>query len=544
MKKNLLWKIAKTVVFILVVGLVYWFKLPPINLRSTAFYGFIIDILIAFAVVFGIGKIIEFIKESTTKTGGAVNFKPRLPKGLFLKVMLGTVGAVVLVMIVGSVIGSTFFNASRYKELLTYTEGDFSEDVAELSMNQIPVVDRDTASRLGKRKLGEMSDLVSQFEIAENYTQINYKGSPYRVTLLNYGDIIKWFNNRDEGIPAYILVNMTTQETSLVRLTEGIKYSDSEPFFRNTQRALRFKYPTKIFDEVSFEIDENGTPYWIAPTISYRIGIWSGRDINGAVLMNAITGESQWYSLKDIPSWVDQVYISDLVISQLNYNGLYQHGYFNSIFGQKDVLKTTEGYNYIAIGDDVYLYTGMTSVAQDESNVGFVLVNMRTKETKFYRIPGAEEYSAMDSAEGKVQQMNYESTFPILLNIAERPTYFMSLKDSAGLVKMYAFVDVEQYQIVGTGQSVEDAILNYEEELESVGVETVPEKPEEYEDVSGVISEIYSAVKNGNTYYFFKLEGNDTIYNAVISVSEELPFYKAGTLVSFKADGTSVVSIG
>jgi hypothetical protein len=259
--------------------------------------------------------------------------------------------------------------------------------------------------------------------------------------------------------------------------------------------------------------------------------------------MNAVTGESKWYSLEEIPSWVDQVFISDLVISQLNYNGLYQHGYFNSLFGQKDVLKTTEGYNYIAVGDDVYLYTGMTSVAQDESNVGFVLVNMRTKETKFYRIPGAEEYSAMDSAEGKVQQMNYESTFPILLNVAERPTYFMSLKDSAGLVKMYAFVDVEQYQIVGTGQSVEDAILNYEEELESANVETVPEKPKEYKEVSGVISEIYSAVKNGNTYYFFKLEGDETIYNAVITVSEEFPFYKAGESISFKADGGSVVSI-
>ena len=542
MKRNPLWQIVKSVIFILVVGVIYWIKLPPINLRSTQFYGFIIDILIAFAVVFGIGKIIEFIKDSTSKRGNTVNFKPHLPKGLFLKIMLGTIGAVVLVMIVGSVIGSPIFNASRYKGLLTYTEGDFSLDVAELSMNQIPVVDRDTASRLGKRKLGEMSDLVSQFEIAENYTQINYKGSPYRVTLLNYGDIIKWFNNREQGIPAYILVNMTTQETSLVRLSEGIKYSDSEPFLRNTQRALRFKYPTKIFDEVSFEIDDNGTPYWIAPTISYRIGIWSGRDISGAVLMNAVTGESEWYALSDIPSWVDQVFISDLVISQLNYNGLYQHGYWNSIFGQKDVLNTTEGYNYIAIGDDVYLYTGMTSVAQDESNVGFVLVNMRTKETKFYRIPGAEEYSAMDSAEGKVQQMNYESTFPILLNIAERPTYFMSLKDSAGLVKMYAFVDVEQYQIVGTGQSVEDAILNYENELESANVET-QEKPTEYEDVSGVISEIYSAVKNGNTYYYFKLEGNETIYNAVITVSEELPFYKVGTELSFKADGGSVVSI-
>jgi hypothetical protein len=406
-------------------------------------------------------------------------------------------------------------------------------------MNQIPVVDRDTASRLGKRKLGEMSDLVSQFEITENYTQINYKGSPYRVTLLAYGDIIKWLGNRAEGIPAYILVNMTTQETDLVRLSDGIKYSDSEPFMRNTMRALRFKFPTKIFDEVSFEIDEEGTPYWIAPTISYKIGIFSGRDINGAVIMNAITGKAEWFPLSEIPSWVDQVYISDLVINQLNYNGLYQSGFFNSIFGQKGVLQTTEGYNYIAIGDDVYLYTGMTSVAQDESNVGFVLVNMRTKETKFYKVPGAEEYSAMDSAEGKVQQMNYTATFPILLNVADRPTYFMSLKDSAGLVKMYAFVDVEQYQIVGTGQNVTEAKANYEKELKGASVVPEDETGDERITVSGIVEEIDEAVVSGNTCYFIKLQNNPEIYSASITVSEKLVFVDEGETVTFTAEKNS-----
>ncbi|MGN1320795.1 MAG: CvpA family protein, partial [Acutalibacteraceae bacterium] len=330
--------------------------------------------------------------------------------------------------------------------------------------------------------------------------------------------------NNSEGIPAYITVDMTTQETSLVRLDEGIKYSPSEYFMRNLYRYLRFKYPTKIFDNISFEIDENGTPYWVASCVKFKIGIWSGRDINGAVLLNAVTGESKYYSLEEIPSWVDQVYNADMVMQQLIYNGKYRSGYFNSIFGQKGVLQPTDGYNYLAINDDVYLYTGITSVTSDESNVGFVLTNLRTKETKYYAIPGAEEYSAMDSAEGQVQHLKYSATFPLLLNISDRPTYFMSLKDGAGLVKMYAFVDVSQYQIVGTGNTVEEARTDYINKLknENLNIDNTEETI-----VSGIIESVSSAVVEGNTNYYIKLKDDNIIYVAPINLSDKLPFAKS-----------------
>ena len=413
---------------------------------------------------------------------------------------------------------------------------DFTADVAEINRSQIPVVDRDTASRLGQRKLGEMSDLVSQFVIEEDYTQINYKGKPVRVTPLTYGDIIKWFNNQSEGIPAYISVDMTTQETTLVRLEDGIKYSRGEYFFRNLDRYLRFKYPTKIFDNISFEIDENGTPYWVASCVGFKIGIWSGRDIDGAVLLNAVTGESEYYALDDIPSWVDQVYSSEMIMEQLTYNGKYRSGFFNSIFGQQGVLQPTDGYNYLAINDDVYLYTGMTSVTSDESNVGFVLTNLRTKETKFYSIPGAEEYSAMSSAEGQVQHLKYTATFPLLLNISDRPTYFMSLKDAAGLVKMYAFVDVSQYQIVGTGETVDAARADYIAKLkdEDLEVDDAEEKT-----VSGIIERIASAVVNGNTNYYITLENSDTVYIVPVTLSDKLPLAQPGNSIEMSISETA-----
>lgn len=534
--------ILKWLVSLVAIFLTYWFTLPPINVRSRDFWIFVIWSIIIFVVINAFAQVFDFIKANL-KHKIEVSTKTRLDLSALGKPIKYTfifIAVLIVLGVLSSVVGAQIFNAKAYKNLITVSDGDFTKDVAEISRDQIPIVDRDTASRLGQRKLGEMADLVSQFEIEDIYTQINYKDKPVRVTPLMYGDIIKWLNNQKQGVPAYITVDMTTQETTLVRLKEGIKYSDGEYFMRDLNRALRFKYPTKIFGDISFEIDEEGTPYWVASTIGYKIGVWSGTDINGAVLLNAVTGESEFYALEDIPTWVDQVFESDLIIEQLNYNGKYRSGFFNSIFGQRGVLQTTDGYNYLAIDDDVYLYTGMTSVTSDESNVGFVLTNLRTKETKFYEIPGAEEYSAMSSAEGQVQHLNYRSTFPLLLNVSNRPTYFMSLKDAAGLVKMYAFVDVNQYQIVGTGSSVLEAQNDYISKLKNGNIDSDEIKSETAE---GVIEKINAVVIEGNTIYYIKLADNDKIYTAKVTVSDLLPFAEKGQSVALTLNGTTVTKI-
>lgn len=518
--------ISRILISVVLIFLLFYTMLPAINLKDKSFITFII-------ISAGIILVVNFFSYVSTLLNQIGNRSVSFRDGVErpLKYGLIVVGILLLLSVIASVIGIPIFNASRYRDLITITDGDFSTDVAELNMSQIPVVDKDTASRLGSRKLGEMTDLVSQFEIANNYTQINYKGSPYRVTPLTYADPVKWLFNMKKGLPAYIIVDMVTQETNLVWLESGMKYSPGEYFFRNIHRYLRFRYPTKMFDQVSFEIDDNGTPYWVAPTISYKIGWWNGKDINGAVLVNAVTGESAYYPKDQVPQWIDQLYTSDLIITQLDDNGKYQNGFFNSIFGQRNVRRTTYGYNYLAINDDVYLYTGMSSVTADESNIGFVLVNLRTKETKFYTVPGATEYSAMESAKGQVQHLNYTATFPLLLNISNRPTYFLSLKDAAGLVKMYAFVDVEQYQIVGTGQTIDEAKRNYRQALNLEDTEIALESNQE--PVTGTINEIIDVVVSGNTVYYFTLTGNENIYTASITSNEKLPFIKPGDTVTF-----------
>ncbi|MDO4295937.1 MAG: CvpA family protein [bacterium] len=528
------------------VFLLFYSMLPAINFKDK---NFLIFLMISIVLIFIINLPVyvkAFFDSLGQSSATVIGHNPVTGQPIYgkkpkkadsmriarpLKVGFALLAVLVIWMLIATVIGQRIFNAGRYRDLIVMTDGDFSKDVAELQMSQIPVVDKDTASRLGSRKLGEMTELVSQFEIEENYTQINYKGSPYRVTPLAYADPIKWLYNQKKGLPAYITVDMVTQETDLVWLDNGMKYSTSEYFFRNIYRYLRFCYPTKIFEDISFEIDDSGVPYWVAPVVQYRIGWWDGKDISGAVLVNAVTGESEYFAKDEVPNWIDQLYTADLIIEQLDDNGKFQNGFINSIFGQRNVRRTTYGYNYLAMNDDVYLYTGMSSVTADESNIGFVLVNLRTKATTFYAVPGATEYSAMGSAQGQVQHLQYTATFPLLLNVSGRPSYFVSLKDAAGLVKMYAFVDVAQYQLVGTGSTVDEAKRNYQQVLNMEEIEV--ENPADEEQIEGVVAAISDAVVSGNTCYYFMLNGSDTVYVAEISLYERLPFLKAGDRVEF-----------
>ena len=481
----------------------FYVELPALNFHSQEFYLFI---FLCCAVYCGCAVLTSgFRGEGVRGYFGFVRKQCTVPFAVFI----GLLG----VIAVGALTSWVIFRSGAYSKLLTVETGDFVSEVEEISYNQIPMLDEDSAMRLGSRKLGELADMVSQFELMDDYTQINYHGRPVRVASLRYGDIIKWFNNRSQGLPAYLIIDMTTQNVQVVRLQDGMKFTTAEHFSRNLNRHLRFEYPTFMFDAPVFEIDEDGTPYWVCARVVKTIGLFGGTDIHGAVLVNAVTGESQYY--EEVPQWVDRVYSANLVMQQYDYYGRYHRGLINSVFGQKDVTLTTDGYNYLVIGDDVYMYTGVTSITSDESNIGFILSNQRTKETRFYSIAGAEEYSAMASAEGQVQQMSYQATFPLLLNIADQPTYFMALKDAAGLVKMYAMVNVQQYQIVATGQTVAECESNYRVMLKNNNLisdeQSTIVQPAQG-SVDGVVAEIRSAVIDGNSRYFIRVAGSDIYY--------------------------------
>ena len=511
----------------LIAGFLYfYFSLPVLNIRSSSLWGFLLFLVIFYLIarLFCSVRLKKYIHIKQGKFTWEHHASGHTfgKKG---KIILGA--AIGVIVVAGAAIwisSSQMFRASAYQQMLTVEEGVFQEDIAELSFSQIPVVDKDTAQRLGGRKIGDMVDLVSQFSVSDLYTQINYQQKPFRVSPLEYASFFKWIANRDEGIPYYVTIDMASQDTQMVQLEEGMKYSPSEYFNRDLVRHIRFQYPTKMIYNLNFEIDDQGHPYWTASVYDYTIGFLGGKDITGLILVDAVTGDTTYYKVGEVPSWLDQVFSADLVVEQADYWGKYGNGYWNTVFSQKGVVTTTQGYNYIALNDDVWLFTGITSVVSDKSNIGFILINLRTKECKRYAVNGAEEFSAMSSAEGKVQEKGYTATFPILMNIADQPTYFISLKDNAGLVKAYSFVSVADYQIVGVGDTLEDAQDEY---IRLLGSESTAAETEAKEAV-GTIEQIASAVKDGNSYYYIRLQNDDTVYIASIQISDLLPILQPG----------------
>ncbi len=518
MKKMKMKLLAILAILLLAAGY-YYVALPAINIHSTDFWVFLIVLIVILAVI--------YVRKKRLN-----RYEMKESKGL--KAILIVLLVVVAVYAIGSILSSPIVNAKKYQKLLTVEEGEFTKDIEELSFDQIPLLDRDSATILGNRKMGSMVDMVSQFEVDNLYSQINYNNRPVRVSPLRYANLIKWVTNMRDGIPAYIKIDMATQNTELVKLDQGMKYTTSDHFNRNIYRHLRFNYPTYIFDEISFEIDENNVPYWICPVKKYNIGLFGGQTVGRVVLCNAITGETKDYKVEDVPEWVDRAYSADLLVQLYNYYGSLKHGFLNSILGQKDCLKSTTGYNFLAIDDDVWLYTGVTSVTGDQSNIGFVLMNQRTMETKFYKVEGATEDSAMSSAEGQVQNLKYHATFPLLLNISGEPTYFIALKDDAGLVKKYAMVNVQKYQIVAIGNSVSECEEAYSKLMYQNGIKTEEEDSREIEKITAKITKIAQGVIDGNSHFYVMLEGMDDIFDVSVADYIDIIRYNVGDEVTIE----------
>ena len=520
--------IVAAVVLVVVLAACYWWFHPSLSLQSMQIWTWIVGICLVALLV------LPVLAARSAK-------RARLYRRLMIVPAAPVVG-----FVVGLLLSQPFFpgNAERYASVLDTTDGVFAEDIEEVDYSEVPVIDRDSAILLGNRAMGSIPEYVSQFEIADTYSQINYQGRPVRVSPLVYADLFKWFSNRDTGIPAYVLVDMVTQEAEVVRLEDPILYSDSEPLARNVDRHVQLSYPSLMFDQKSFELDEEGHPWWVYPVQRRTIGTFGGTDIYAVVLVDACTGETDFYAVEEVPTWVDRAYPSDLLIEQYNWSGMYENGWLNSWLGQEGVVRTTPGtngqlgYNYIAQGEDIYLYTGVTSVTADDSSVGFILVNQRTGESHFYPVAGATEASAMASAEGQLQNLRYQATYPILLNVAGQPTYFVSLKDDAGLVKMFAMINIEQYQSVATGSTVEECQEAYLALLAADGLLSEEEAADASVtvEVSGEVATIAQAVVDGNSHFYVTLADDATgaIYDFALPDLLEIVTYQPGDQIAFR----------
>lgn len=511
-----------TFALLLAAFIYYYVTLPAFNIHSIGTWMFLMAGVAVLTVLAIFQKTLKTHKKIEWEKG---KVKVDIKISGIAKIGFGIVVILIIILAIGSILSSPIVNAKKYQKLMKVEERNFTEDISQVDYNTIPILDKDSAALLGDRKMGSMVDMVSQFEVSDDYTQINVNNRPVRVTPLIYASPIKWLTNQSDGIPAYIKIDMATQDTECVKLDKPIKYSKAEYLNRNIYRHLRFKYPTYIFSEqIFFEIDDEGTPYWICPVKKFNIGLFGGETIGKVVVCNAQTGDCTSYDIDEVPQWIDKVYQAELLMDLYDYSGTLKHGYFNSILGQKDCLQTTDGYNYIALEDDVWVYSGVTSVSGDQSNVGFVLMNQRTMETRFYKVEGATESSAMSSAEGQVQNLGYTATFPLLLNISGEPTYFMALKDDAGLVKMYAMVNIQKYQWVATGDSIKDCEKSYKQLLKNNGISAAVS--EDTKEVSGKISNLLTVTIDGNTHIYMALEGKEDIFDIELSNSDFIDIVK------------------
>lgn len=526
----------------IVAALGYYFYLPAFNFKAIEMYLYFGMIIAAYCVF-------AFI------TSGALmspEYTPYARKRTKIPVIIALV--VALVVGIGFAASSVFFRAKDYSQILSVENADFGQDVAEADFASVPLLDKDSAETLATKALSDLVDenLVSQFNVNSCDTQINLNQKPVRIATLKYNNIIKWFTNRSEGLPGYLVIDMSTQKVELKKVKDGIIYSDVDHFNQLLKRHLRFNYPTKLLGESVFEVDENGNPYWVCPIMDNTIGLFGGRDVIGVILVNPSTGECVDYTIEQIKTekslnWLDRVYDPDLLTEQYDFFGKYQGGFWNSVLGQKDVVVTTDGYNYIALNDDVYMYTGVTSITTgDNSITGFTLINQRTKEAKFYRVSGATENAAQEAAQGKVQQYSYTATFPLLLNIGNEPTYFMALKDKSSIVQQYALVNVNQFTtIISTGTSIQSCLESYTKLLADNGIETdidvdsvvdpnTPagtDTPSSTVTVSGNITDIRTAVINGDSCYYIKVEGSEAYYAVFASDFETVVIANKGSAV-------------
>lgn len=512
---TLLLKILFAVILVALVGYaIFYFALPAFNLRSPGFYFYISILAVVGALPFVSFRINH--QRNKVKKGNRNYYQSSYHVNFNKWTLLALIPLAVLIL--GLIFSSTFFNARRYADVIEVKEADFATDLPETTeITNIALMDTASATILGNRTLGSLSDVVSQYTLNDYYTQINYKGSPKKVTTLEYDGFFKWAINNHEGIPGMVMVDPVKSSAEYVKFENPIFYTESGYFKEDLQRKLRFEYPTKIFQSISFEIDDNGQPFYIVSCAKPKVSLFGAMDINEVIIFNPTNGESEIYSLENTPSWIDIVYTGDLACKKYDWHGELSGGFFNSIIGNVGCKHSTDDFGYIVIGDDVWYFTGVTSaVSNDKSNIGFLLTNARTGEYKFYSVIGAEEHSAMDAAEGEVQEKGYVASFPSLVNISGQATYIMVLKDDAGLVKLYALVNVENYSIVATGATQADAMSAYKKLLKQnnidIGADTSVDITVENVRIALVsgVSTVYITATDGKVYKGY-LEADESL---------------------------------
>jgi hypothetical protein len=531
--------INNLVILILAAFLIVYFSLPVVN------YGFT-DLALVLIVLIGLWILLNKpIHPNSTPQEIVFQLKSsKIKAPVTVMVVLG------LYMTVLPMLTSlAMFRSNEYRDLIGKVEmgENLSKHMAPISIEKIRVVDQALANLLGDKVLGAQAALGSQvrlgtFNIQKVGTEL------YWVAPLLHSGFFMWQKN-SQGTPGYVMVNATNErDVKLVQEIKGkkvlIKYQPEAFFFSNLERHTYFEgYFTCGLTDYSFEIDDDGNPYWVITKFKKKIG-FNGSDAIGVVIVDPQTGATKEYSIENTPAWVDRIQPDRFIETQLNDWGQYVKGYWN--FSNENKLQITENVSLV-YGEDnrVYWYTGLTSVGADEATVGFVLVDTRTKKAVWYRQSGATEHAAKNSAIGKIQEKRYSASAPIPYNINGIPTYVMTLKDDGGLVKMFAMVAIEDYTIVGVGNTLRETLMAYKNAFNMTSNKLSAKNSAQKTVLKSVVTRINNDVKNGNSFYYFTVKDYSNIFIGSSQISSALPVSSVGDSIeiSFDSDTQGIIDI-
>nr|WP_322622866.1 hypothetical protein [uncultured Flavobacterium sp.] len=514
---------------LLLAFLFVYFGMPVFNIGFMLLPVFLI-ILLVFTLVITTG----------IKGNGA---KATVIPSPVMKPLLGGIALVMGYMVIMGILSAPMFRSASYRELIGNVKNgtDMHHHITPLDIDKVRVVDEELAYLLGEKILGSEPALGSKATLGEfNIQKVN--GELYWVAPLLHSGFFKWLNNQ-EGTPGYVMVSATNErDVKLVETVGGkkvfVKYQPGAYFFSELERYVYVHgYATTGLVDYTFEIDDAGKPYWVVTTYKKRIAA-SGNDATGIIILDAETGVITEHGLNDVPAWVDRVQPQRFIEDQMNDWGEYVRGFWN--FSGEDKLQITEDLTLVyGENNKSYWYTGISSVGKEESAVGFVLVDTRTKEATYYNQSGATEYAAQQSAQGKVQEKGYNASLPVPYNINNIPTYVMTLKDDGGLVKMYAMVSIADYTIVGVGNTMQETLMAYKNVYNMADNRINPAQQTVKASVKSVVGRIHSDIKNGNSFYYFTLPGDKRIFIGSSQISNELPVTQAGDSISISFDNDS-----
>uniref|UniRef100_UPI004055F373 hypothetical protein n=1 Tax=Agathobacter sp. TaxID=2021311 RepID=UPI004055F373 len=488
-----------------------------------------------------------FLSIAGSKKSGISKKKAKLMFMPFLAPVL-----LIAAFMVCGLAGAEIFHSSSYAQLIQVQEVSSDMILSEEDAESIALMDTASARQLGDREIGAIENF-SAFNVSEDYVQLNVREDAVKIAPLEYVGFFKWMNNKDKGVTGYVSVSPTTMTADYVELEKGLNYVPSAYFGKDLYRHLHYQFPTKIMGNIHFEIDEDGKPYYITSVFGKTIGVFGGEVVIGAIITDPVSGESEYYEMGDIPQWVDYVVPGELIcelynVSHKNINGFWNGTSFGANTGcmQTTTINSSEeeddedaaagtDFGYIAKEGDIYVYTGVTSMAADSSNLGFIMVNERTGEYRYVAVSSANEQSAMNAAEGEVQQYGYKASFPTLINVDNELSYIGVLKDQSGLVKMYYIVNVKDYGKVAVADTRETCVSIYADKLGLSVNQDLPASEEVQDDTKTEVSFAISVIRfvdvDGNTYVYMGTE-DGTVYKAVFHENEELLFAEVGDTIT------------